>query len=143
MRDWVVLIACGLIGWGVVSWLISVIRPPQPPSVKDPEQNPLRLTNEPGPDTQVGQRSSITAPFATAAPATSTAATTDMETAWPAILQVAKNATAAEIEKAYHALIAECDRVRFSTWYSAQERREAEVRRANVCAAYEFIRPRR
>ena len=126
MRDWVVLIACGLIGWGVVSWLISVIRPPQPPSVKDPEPTPLRLTNEPRPNAQAGP-----------APAA------DMETAWPAILQVDKNATAAQIENAYHAILAECDRVRFSTWYSAQERQEAEARRATVCAAYEFIRPRR
>ena len=137
MKDWVVLIACGLIGWGVVSWLISVIRPPQPPSAKDPEQTPLRLTNETAPDAQVGQGAATSTPSATSA------AATDMEAAWPAILQVAKNATAAEIEKAYHALIAECDRVRFSTWYSAQERQEAEARRANVCAAYEFIRPRR
>ena len=131
MKDWVVLIACGLIGWGVVSWLISVIRPPQPPSAKDPEQTPLRLTNETRSDAQVGQGSATPA------------AAMDMEAAWPTILQVAKNATAAEIEKAYHALIAECDRVRFSTWYSAQERQEAEARRTNVCAAYEFIRPRR
>lgn len=126
MRDWVVLIACGLIGWGVVSWLISVIRPPQQPAVKDPEPTPLRLMNEQRPGSQAGP-----------APAA------DMETAWPTILQVDPNATAAEIEKAYHAILAECDRVRFSTWYSAQERREAEARRATVCAAYEFIRPRR
>jgi len=126
MKDWVVLIACGLIGWGVVSWLISVLRPPQPPSAKDAEQTPLRLVNE-------------TRPAAKAGPPPAT----DMETAWPTILQVDKNATAAEIEKAYHALLAECDRVRFSTWYSAQERQEADGRRANVCAAYEFIRSRR
>jgi hypothetical protein len=126
VRDWVVLIACGLIGWGVVSWLISVVRPPQPSSVKDPEPTPLRLTNEPRPTAEAGP-----------APAA------DMETAWPAILQVDKGATAAEIENAYHAILAECDRVRFSTWYSAQERQEAEARRATVCAAYEFIRPRR
>ena len=127
MKDWVVLIACGLIGWGVVSWLLSVIRPPQQPSAKDPERSPLRLVDE----THAG------ADAGTAPPAN------NMETAWPAILQVDANATAAEIEKAYHALLAECDRIRFSTWYSAQERQEADARRANVCAAYEFIRPRR
>lgn len=125
MKDWVVLIACGLIGWGVVSWLLSVIRPPQPPSAKDPAPAPLRLMNDTRPD----------------APAPAPSA--DMETAWPAILQVDNSATAAEIEKAYHALLAECDRIRFSTWYSAQERQEAHARRAMVCAAYEFIRPRR
>jgi hypothetical protein len=125
VKDWVVLIACGLIGWGVVSWLLSVIRPPQRPSAKDAEQAPLRLVDE-------------TRPVAHAAPPT-----TDMATAWPTVLQVDKNATAADIEKAYHALLAECDRIRFSTWYSAQERQEAEARRTKVCAAYEFIRPRR
>jgi hypothetical protein len=125
VKEWVVLIACGLIGWGVVSWLISVIRPPQQPSAKDSERSPLHLVNE-------------IHPHAQAAPPS-----TGMEIAWPAILQVDKNASAAEIEKAYHTLLAECDRIRFSTWYSAQERQEAEARRANVCAAYEFIRPRR
>ena len=114
MKDWVVLIACGLIGWGVVSWLMSVIRPPQPRP--NAQASPARNQNRPA---------------------------TDIETAWPTILQVDKNATVDEIEKAYHALIAECDRIRFSTWYSAQERQEAEARRTTVCAAYEFIRPRR
>lgn len=125
MKDWVVLISCGLIGWGVVSWLMSVIRPPQQPAAKDSEHSPLHPVNEIRPDAQ-GAPTAI-----------------DVETAWPAILQVDKNATGTEIEKAYHTLLAECDRVRFSTWYSAQERQEADARRANVCAAYEFIRPRR
>jgi hypothetical protein len=152
VKDWVVLIACGLIGWGVVSWLISVIRPPRQPSVKDAEQVPLRLTSQTRPDAEVAPPTSATtaSDSATAAasdPATSTTGEAlsagAMETAWPTILQVDKSATAAEIEKAYHALLAECDRIRFSTWYSAQERQEAETRRAKVCAAYEFIRPRR
>jgi hypothetical protein len=122
VRDWVVLIACALIGWGLVSWLIAVVRP-QGTANKEPPQGPLRLVNMGQPD------------------ASATAA--DMETAWPSILQVDRNATTVEIESAYHTLLAECDRVRFSTWYSAQERQEAEARRARVCAAYEFIRPRR
>jgi hypothetical protein len=137
VKDWVVLIACGLIGWGVVSWLISVIRPPRQLSAKDPEQAPLRLANETPPDAQAA------APALGPGPSPALSPAPDMETAWPTILQVDRNATAAEIEKAYHALLAECDRVRFSTWYSAQERQEADARRANVCAAYEFIRPRR
>lgn len=122
MKDWVVLIACALIGWGVVSWLLAVIRP-QGKSDKEPSRGPLRLLNTEQLDV-------------------STAAT-DLETAWPAILQVDRNATAPEIETAYHRLLAECDRVRFSTASSEPERQEAEVRRGQVCAAYEFIRPRR
>jgi hypothetical protein len=119
VKDWVVLIACALIGWGVVSWLLAVIRP-QGNADKEPARAPLRLVNREQPDVPA-----------------------DMETAWPAILEVDRNATAPEIESAYHRLLAECDRVRFSTWSSEQERREAEVRRGQVCAAYEFIRPRR
>lgn len=61
----------------------------------------------------------------------------------PAILQVDKTATAADIESPYHARLAGCDRVRFSTGHSAQEREEAELCRARVRVAYEFIRPRR
>ena len=140
MKDWVVLIACGLIGWGVVSWLMSVIRPPQPPSAKDPEEIPLRLRDASRADGQAGPVTDAAVDAATNPAATRAA---NMETAWPTILQVDKNATAAEIEQAYHALLAECDRIRFSTWYSAQERQEADARRATVCAAYEFIRPRR
>lgn len=122
MKDWVVLIACALIGWGVVSWLMAVIRP-QGTSDKESARGPLRLVNPDRPD--------------------GASVASDMEAAWPAILQVDRNATAPEIESAYHTLLAECDRVRFSTWHSAQERQEAEARRNQVCAAYEFIRPRR
>ena len=209
MKDWVVLIACGLIGWGVVSWLISVIRPPRQPPAEDAEQAPLRLVRDTPPDAQAappmtdatGDIGGGTAAASEVGTSTRTAAASEvgtsprtaaasevgtsprtaaasdvgigprtaaasdaathtiidrtiaintgaspgigMETAWPAILQVDKSATAAEIEKAYHTLLAECDRIRFSTWYSAQERQEAAARRAMVCAAYEFIRPRR
>ena len=122
MKDWVVLIACGLIGWGLVSWLMAVIRPEGTPE-KDPARTPWRLIDSGQPDTSE--------------------TSSDIESAWPAILQLDKNATAEEIEKAYHALLTECDKVRFSSWCSAQERQEAETRRTRICAAYEFIRPQR
>ena len=107
MKDWVVLIACGLIGWGLVSWLMAVIRPEGTPEREPPETS------------------------------------SNIESAWPAILQLDRNATAQEIEQAYHTLLTECDKVRFSSWYPAQERQEAEARRVRICAAYEFIRPQR
>lgn len=122
MKDWVVLIACALIEWGVVSWLMAVIRPQGRTREKEPPRNVLATANT---------------------TSTSTNTTTAMEAQWPAILQVDGNATAPEIESAYHRLLAECDRIRFSTWHSAQEHQEAETRRHAVCAAYEFIRPRR
>jgi hypothetical protein len=122
VKDWVVLIACALIGWGLVSWLMAIIRP-EGTSAKEPARSPLRLLD-------MGQSDG-------------SGTSTDMESAWPAILQLDRHATAEEIEKAYHTLLAECDKVRFSPGYSAQERQEAEARRAWICAAYEFIRPRR
>lgn len=122
MKDWVVLIACALIGWGLVSWLMAVIRP-EGTSAKEPARNPLRLADSEAPD--------------------ASQTSTDVASAWPAILKLDKSATAEEIEKAYHSLLAECDKVRFSTLYSAQERQEAEARRTQICAAYEFIRPQR
>ena len=120
MRDWVVLIACALIGWGVVSWLMAVIHP-RSRCDEPPSRGPLRLANTGADDEGAA----------------------DMETAWPSILLVDRNATAAEIERAYHTLLAECDRVRFSAGSSPQERQEAQTRRARICAAYELIRPRR
>jgi hypothetical protein len=59
---------------------------------------------------------------------------------WHVILGVHAGATSDEIEAAYHARLAECDRIRFSSSESAGEKQNAEVRRAQVNEAYEFIR---
>jgi hypothetical protein len=59
---------------------------------------------------------------------------------WHVILGVSAEATSAEIESGYHARLAECDRIRFSSTGSAVEKQDAETRRAQVNEAYEFIR---
>ncbi len=53
------------------------------------------------------------------------------------------DASGAVIEQAYHAKLAECDRVRFDANASPASRRQAEQTRSRVNQAYEFIRPSR
>jgi hypothetical protein len=67
----------------------------------------------------------------------------EMGRAWSSILGIPTDASGAQIEAAYHAKLAECDRVRFDTDASAASRRQAEQQRARVNQAYEFIRPAR
>ena len=62
---------------------------------------------------------------------------------WATILEVPDTASVKEIEDAYHAHIAECDRIRFAADCTADERKLAEDRRSRVSQAYEFIRPLR
>lgn len=59
---------------------------------------------------------------------------------WHVTLGVDAAGTPDEIEAAYHARLAECDRIRFSPAESAVEKQNAEVRRTQVNEAYEFIR---
>ena len=62
---------------------------------------------------------------------------------WHVILGVDAGATADEIEAGYHARLAECDRMRFSSAASTLEKQNAEIRRGQVNEAYEFIRSTR
>jgi curved DNA-binding protein CbpA len=59
---------------------------------------------------------------------------------WHVILGVDAGATSDEIEAAYHARLAECDRTRFSSAASSLEKQSAETQRGRVNEAYEFIR---
>ncbi len=54
---------------------------------------------------------------------------------------VRESASAQEIEAAYHAGLAECDRIRFSPSESASAKSTADARRAQIVQAFEFIRP--
>ncbi len=65
----------------------------------------------------------------------------EISSRWSTILGVSENASTEEIEAAYHARIAECDRVRFAADEPVQAKSAAELRRAQVGQAYEFIRP--
>jgi hypothetical protein len=65
----------------------------------------------------------------------------EISSRWSVILRVSESASAQEIEAAYHAGIAECDRIRFSPAESAAAKADAETRRAQITQAFEFIRP--
>jgi DnaJ-class molecular chaperone len=62
---------------------------------------------------------------------------------WHVILGVPAEATAVEIEAAYHARLAEYDRIRFAPDETALSKQTAEAARARLTEAYEFIRQAR
>jgi hypothetical protein len=116
--EWVVVVGGALVGFGVVSWILTVIeQQKRPPVSMDTQSNPMRL------------------------PAAPESRPADVRDTWHTTLGVSADATAVEIENAYHSRIAECDRVRFDTTASVSDRQSAEARRAEVSSAFEFIRP--
>jgi hypothetical protein len=119
-RELAVLVICGVIGWALVSWLFALIRQQRAPPVS--MSMPLAPPALPGPSRSTGL---------------------DIARSWHQILDVSEHATAEEIDRACHARLAECDRVRCTAAPGTAVRREAEARRALISAAYEFIRPQR
>jgi len=115
--DWAVVGVGGLVGWGLVSWLITVIRQQKAPPV---EMHPGTLSPETG-------RVSLSV--------------TELGNSWHAILGVAADASWVEIDAAYHERLAECDRAQLSSTGTASDKQRAEFRRAQVNEAFEFIRP--
>lgn len=119
LRELAVLVICGVIGWALVSWLFVLIRQQRAPPVSMSLPPASRALPGPGP------------------------ASLDLERTWHTLLGVSEHAGAQEIDRAYHARLAECDRIRFSTLPGMRTQRDAEERRALISAAYEFIRPQR
>ncbi len=116
--EWVVVVGGALVGFGVVSWILTVMeQQKRPPVSMDTQTTLMRI-----PD----------------APQSRAAGVNDN---WHTILGVSAEATAAEIESAYHARLAECDRVLFDSKASVSDRQSAEARRTEVSSAFEFIRP--
>jgi hypothetical protein len=62
---------------------------------------------------------------------------------WHIILGVPNDATAAQIERAYHSKLAEYDAIRFSSEAPTSVKRSAEEHRERLIQAFEFIRPMR
>ncbi len=157
----------GLLGWWIVSWIVSLFRQQKRPPIdivdgrqrkpwdgantpNAPQERPalpapLELTRDdppvaaPGPDA---------GPIATPGPATGAwggrardLSVAEISAQWASILGVAESASAAEVETAYHARLAECDRTRFAATASDAEKAEAQAVRARVTQAYEFVRP--
>src|ERR1700760_2689902 len=107
--EWVVVVGGALVGFGVVSWILTVIeQQKRPPMSMDAQAAPMGL------------------------PAPSQSPPASVHDNWHTILGVPAEATAAEIEGAYHARIAECDRVRFDSKASASDKQLAEARRVEV-----------
>ena len=112
--DLLIGLGCGLAGFGVVWWLFSVVRqqktPPMPMGSSAARIEPRRIS------------------------------VAELGSTWHVILGVPAEATSSEIEAAYHARLAECDRIRFSPDETALSKQTAEAARAAVSEAYEFIR---
>lgn len=117
ITDLAVAGGAGIVGFALIWGLFSLIRQQKAP--------PLDLfKNESGSSSEGRSRLSIA----------------ELGGGWHTILGVSPEATLPEIEAAYHARLAECDRIRFSSSGSVQEKQNAETRRAQIGDAYEFIR---
>lgn len=115
--DLVIAVGAGIVGFGIIWGLFSLVRAQKAPPVEI-------YTSDPRPTTESRARLSVE----------------ELGRSWQTILGVPLEAGLPEIEAAYHARLAECDRVRFSSGASAAEKQDAETRRTRVSDAYEFIR---
>jgi hypothetical protein len=117
VSDLLIATGCGLAGFGVVWWLFSVVRQQKTPPIP---MDPGAARIEP-------RRISVA----------------ELGNTWHVILGVPAEATAVEIEAAYHARLAEYDRIRFAPDETALSKQTAEAARARLTEAYEFIRQAR
>jgi hypothetical protein len=117
--EWLVAIIAGVAGFALVSWLLSLVRQQQAP--------PVAIEHSPAATSAGRGRLTLAA----------------LGAQWQQLLGVAPEATAAQIQAAYHARLAECDAARFAAGASEEEKAQALQRRADVEDAYEFIRPLR
>ncbi|HEY4211773.1 MAG TPA: hypothetical protein VGM84_09855 [Steroidobacteraceae bacterium] len=158
----------GLLGWWIVSWIISLFRqqkrppvdivdggqrkpwdranPPNASQERPALPPPLDLTRDdppvatPGTGAGPGEAPGPAGAWGDRASVRSLSVT-EISAQWASILGVAESASAAEVEAAYHDRLAECDRIRFAATASDAHKDEAQERRARVTQAYEFVRP--
>jgi len=115
-----ILVVGSLVGWWGVSWLVDRVRKPNRP------------------------REDIASTDATASAAnTDSGASTrptvsQLGATWHSILGVSTSASSAEILAAYQRRVAECDRVRFDSSSTTDQRSQAERDRRFLEDAYEF-----
>jgi hypothetical protein len=119
--DWMVVIVAAVVGWLLVNYLFSRGKP------KDEEEERADI---------------LPAPEPADVPATGLSLE-ELGRHWHVILGVPSNATAAQIERAYHSKLAEYDAVRFSPDAPDSVKRSAEDHRQRLIQAFEFIRPLR
>jgi hypothetical protein len=111
-----VLIVSGVVGWLVVSWVINLVRQQRAPPLVISGDAPAPAASSRGPSLA------------------------ELAHSWSVILKVREDAGLQEIESAYHERLAECDRLRFAPDGASAERGQAELRRASIEDAYNFIR---
>jgi hypothetical protein len=117
LTDLAVVVLAGIVGFGIVSWVINVFRQQRAP--------PVEISSD---------------PHAAPEAARPTPSLAELGRTWHRTLGVPENADREEIEAAYRALATECDRVSSSAEAPAGERQRAAERRAQVNEAFEFIR---
>ena len=131
--DWLVVIVMAVVGWLIVSYVLKRLKPSQ--SVDDrpmpvPAERSTPRLPAPASPADIGARPGLLS-------------LEEIGRSWHAILEVSSDASATQIESAYHAKLAHCDRIRFAVDATPENTRLAEERRAQICQAYEFIRPLR
>lgn len=163
--DWLVVIVMGVVGWLLVSFLLNRSKPRDDGRAESDSDardatfdNPYSVRPQSSADRSVpsapvpapapvarlpGPRPVDTPDLARADDGADLLSLDEIGRRWSSILGVPDDASGAVIEQAYHAKLAECDRVRFDSNASAASRRQAEQMRARVNQAYEFIRPSR
>jgi hypothetical protein len=117
LTDLAIVVVAGLVGFGLVSWVINVVRQQRAPPVE-------MSTGEPA---------------AAPAPRT-TASLAELGRTWQRTLGVSEEAGREEIEAAYRRIVAECDRVSSSPEASPGDRLRAAQRHAAASEAFEFVR---
>ena len=144
MSNWMVLVACALIGWLLVSFLFrkkpdrdsqdlppASIPPPRPASAA-PRPSAGRTAPPPRP-----------APPPGAAGGSTNLSVTFLSLKWHELLGVTQDASDAEIDAAYYAIIAEFDRLAFDRNATDEQKHAALGRRQGAAEAWQFIRAAR
>jgi hypothetical protein len=117
--DWLVALIAAVVGFALVSWLLALVRQQKAPPV------------------------AIASATSAAPPSRGRLSLAALGEEWHRLLGVGREATPEEIEAAYQARLAECERVRCDADAGGAEKEAALRRRADLQDAYEFIRPQR
>jgi len=142
----------GVIGWLVVSYLLDKAKSKRPDA---PQDSPAARDTSSGasrePPLPIAHDQSPRAPGHVLVPTSvrdipgshGPASLDEIGRTWHTILGVSSEAGAEEIERAYYARLAECDRGRLAADTSSEVRQSLERQRALLTQAFEFIRPLR
>lgn len=114
LTDWIVIGGGAAIGWGLVSWIIGVVRQQRAPPVP------------------MGAETRAAAPTAAAAPH-GRISLAELGGTWHVILGVREDASLEEIEAAYRDRVAECER-------GAAAGDATLAARSRLDEAFEFVR---